>query len=504
MGGYMKTPSLFRHEFLSSNALGALLPLAGLVLLTSLVSAQTVPASYQDLYTQVQNDLNTFDHTLATSWNGVPAPVAFSAQLLAASSENGTAVLNAGYINSVWAEMTQLQALGVKALTVKINFPTLYSPYYSNASQYQQMLSFYEQVASEVHARGLKLIVESQVVQPNPGLAGSTVNPFVQGLSWTAYQTGRAQNAAVIAQYVKPEYLSVLTEPDTETAMSGQAQVDTVTGSVQMLTQILAAVKAVNTTGVQVGAGTGTWQKSFTQFMNAFAALPMQYLDVHVYPINGAFLQNLITAANIAHAAGKKIAMSEAWLEKIRDSELATLSESASEDRNNWSFWEPLDAQFLTTMTTVANDEQFAFISPFWVTYFFAYLDYNAANSSSVPAALQASMKAMSEGLFTPPAMAWEASILPGSDASAPSVPGMPSLTTTALGVNIAWSPSSDNVGVGGYTVYRNGNSLGTTAATSFTDFTAKIGIPYAYTVAAFDAAGNVSPKCSPVQSSRR
>jgi hypothetical protein len=271
-----------------------------------------------------------------------------------------------------------------------------------------------------------------------------------------------------------------------------------------MLTQILAAVQAVNTSGVQVGAGTGTWQQSFTSFISAFAALPMQYIDLHVYPINGAFLQNAITAATTAHAAGKTIAMSEAWLEKILDSELPTLSESASESRNNWSFWEPLDSQFLTTMTALANYGKFDFISPFWVSYFFAYVDYNSPNSSSIPLVLQACNTAMDQGLFTSPAIAWEKSILVAPDTAAPKVPGIPSTSTGLLGVTISWLATTDNVGVGGYTIYRNGKPLGTTAALTFTDFTSKFAVPYAYSIGAYDAAGNSSPKSAAVQASRR
>jgi hypothetical protein len=502
---YMRSLSKFPFVSLLPKAFGA--PVfcltASIALLAPPAPAQAVPAPYQALYTQIQTDLNTFDQTLKTSWNGVVAPVTYAPQLLAASSENETNVLGVGYIQSVWAEMTQLQALGIKGVTVKINFPALYAPYYSNATEYQQMLSFYEQVSSEAHARGLKVIVETQVDEPNPA-SGSGLNPYVHSLSWTAYQTGRAQNAAVIAQYVKPDYLSVLTEPDTETAMSGQANVDTVSGSVQMLTQILAAVKAVNSTGIQVGAGTGTWQKSFTSFINAYAALPMQYIDIHVYPINGAFLQNAITAATTAHAAGKSIAMSEAWLEKILDSELATLSQGTVQSRNNWSFWTPLDTQFLTTLTTLANYEKFDFVSPFWVNFFYSYLNYSASNSSSVPAALQASVAAMDEGLFTTTAVAWENSILVAPDATAPRVPGVPETSTGSLGVTVSWLATTDNVGVGGYTIYRNGKALGATAALSFTDFTAKFGVPYAYTVAAYDAVGNTSPTSAAVQASRR
>ena len=495
---------MFRRDSLIPEAFGnKVFPLvAGIVLLASLSPGQ-VPSAYQALYTQIQNDLNTFDQTLNTSWNGVIFPVNYSAQLLSASSENETNVLNVGYSEGVWAEMTQLQALGIKAVTVKINFPALYAPYYSNATEYQSMLSFYEQVAQEAHARGLKVIVETQVDQPNPA-TGSGLNPYVQSLSWTAYQAGRAANAGVIAQYVKPDYMSVLTEPDTEATMSGKSEVDTVSGSVQMLTEILAAVQSVNTTGVKVGAGTGTWQNSFPSYISAFAALPMQYIDLHVYPINGAFFQNAIAAATTAHAAGKSIAMSEAWVEKILDSELPTLSESATESRNNWSFWAPLDAQFLTTLTTLGNYEQFDFISPFWVSYFFAYLNYSASNSSSIPAAVEASITAMDAGLFTSPAVAWEKSILVAPDTSAPKVPAIPSASSGLLGVTISWLPTTDNVGVGGYTVYRNGKALGTTAATTFTDFTTKFGVPYAYTVGAYDAAGNMSPKSAAVQASRR
>jgi hypothetical protein len=260
----------------------------------------------------------------------------------------------------------------------------------------------------------------------------------------------------------------------------------------------------VNTTGIQVGAGTGTWQQSFTSFITAFSTLPMQYIDLHVYPINGAFFQNTITAATTAHAAGKSVAMSEAWVEKILDSELPTLSESASESRNNWSFWAPLDTQFLTTLSTLGNYEKFDFISPFWISYFYSYLDYNASDSSSVPAALQASISAMDEGLFTSTAVGWEKSILVAPDTTAPKVPGVPTTSSGLLGVTISWAATTDNVGVGGYTIYRNGKSLGTTAALTFTDFTAKFGVPYAYSVAAYDAAGNISPKSAPVQASRR
>jgi hypothetical protein len=79
-------------------------------------------------------------------------------------------------------------------------------------------------------------------------------------------------------------------------------------------------------------------------------------------------------------------------------------------------------------------------------------------------------------------------------DTQPPSVPtALYTTSVSSTSVSLAWSPSTDNVGVTGYTVYRNGASLGTAATTSFTDNTVSAGTTYTYTVDAFDAAGNHS-----------
>jgi chitodextrinase len=82
----------------------------------------------------------------------------------------------------------------------------------------------------------------------------------------------------------------------------------------------------------------------------------------------------------------------------------------------------------------------------------------------------------------------------PPADTEAPSVPG--GLTATAASptrVDLSWGASSDNVGVTGYRVYRNGTLVGTTASTSYSDTSAAPATSYGYTVAATDAAGNGS-----------
>lgn len=83
---------------------------------------------------------------------------------------------------------------------------------------------------------------------------------------------------------------------------------------------------------------------------------------------------------------------------------------------------------------------------------------------------------------------------LPSSETVPPSTPG--NLHTTAVGatsVSLAWDASTDNVGVTGYVVSRNGTSLATTPDLAFTDNNLTAATAYHYTVSATDAAGNFS-----------
>jgi PKD repeat protein len=71
---------------------------------------------------------------------------------------------------------------------------------------------------------------------------------------------------------------------------------------------------------------------------------------------------------------------------------------------------------------------------------------------------------------------------------------GLTAQAASSTQVDLAWSAATDNVGVTGHKVYRDGTLLTTTgAATSFSDTAALAGITYSYHVSALDAAGNES-----------
>ncbi len=84
--------------------------------------------------------------------------------------------------------------------------------------------------------------------------------------------------------------------------------------------------------------------------------------------------------------------------------------------------------------------------------------------------------------------------IAPASDTTPPSTPTK--VTATAVSsnqINLSWAPSTDNVGVAGYRVYRNGSQISVSATSSYSDTALAPSTTYSYTVSAFDAAFNVS-----------
>src|SRR5204862_543678 len=86
------------------------------------------------------------------------------------------------------------------------------------------------------------------------------------------------------------------------------------------------------------------------------------------------------------------------------------------------------------------------------------------------------------------------------ADTTPPTTPiGLTAAVAGSSGANLSWSASTDNVGVTGYIVRRNGVQVATPATTSFADTGLSAATTYSYTVAARDAAGNISPNSTSV-----
>ena len=84
--------------------------------------------------------------------------------------------------------------------------------------------------------------------------------------------------------------------------------------------------------------------------------------------------------------------------------------------------------------------------------------------------------------------------IVNGGDNEAPTAPSnLSSNTVTHESLNLTWTASTDNVGVTGYKIYKNGAYLTSTASTSYSVTGLAANTEYNFYVIAYDAAGNLS-----------
>jgi chitodextrinase len=85
-------------------------------------------------------------------------------------------------------------------------------------------------------------------------------------------------------------------------------------------------------------------------------------------------------------------------------------------------------------------------------------------------------------------------------DTTSPSTPlNVQSTNVTGSTISISWDASTDNIGVAGYNVYRDGLQVANTTQLNFSDSSLTPSTTYIYTIAAFDFSGNVSPQSAPI-----
>ncbi len=214
-----------------------------------------------------------------------------------------------------------------------------------------------------------------------------------------------------------------------------------------------------------------------------------------------------MTAATMAHAAGLPITMSETWCKKISAAQLAgivgALNDQAVDALGMFSFWAPLDQQYLQAVVNMSQAGQFLYVSPFWTELYFANLDYGVYGAQTTDQVMIAAQKAAGaargSGSFSSVGLAWESMILASPDKTAPQVPAPPTIGQYSQTLaQVLWTPTTDNVGVAGYRVFRSHALITTLSQAAFTDNTLIPSTVYAYQLQAFDAAGNLSPMSAP------
>jgi hypothetical protein len=101
--------------------------------------------------------------------------------------------------------------------------------------------------------------------------------------------------------------------------------------------------------------------------------------------------------------------------------------------------------------------------------------------------------------------LAGVASPPPPSDTTPPSVPGgLIAQPISSSEIKLTWASSTDNVGVAGYKIFRNGAQIGTVTATSYQNTGLASSTTYKFSVAAYDGSGNQSTQSAAVSATTK
>lgn len=336
------------------------------------IVAPGVPAAYADLYAQLSAELTVAEAQVAPLQPQLEPQPIYAAELLPANGNRGTDLLQPTTIYGVSAYLDALQGMGVRGVVFAIGYPLLLDRF-PNSAQY---LDFYRQVMSELRKRGMTVTIESSVVFANS--AFSTITWDYSKTTFPQFLQDRHEMAMKIVTQLAPDYLDLGAEPDTEAKLTGFAQLAVPAVWAQSIGTI---IQGINRGSTRIGTGVGTWTSP--SFVDAECAQPIDFIALHIYPVDASSIATAFQAAATARAHGKPIIIDEAWLFKMRRGESTSIADdTAIFGRDAFSFFAQLDQQFLEFLDDFARVEGVSFISPFWSTYFFSYIPYDAATGA--------------------------------------------------------------------------------------------------------------------------
>ena len=330
-----------------------------------------VPHAEARIYAQQEAWLAEYAERVAARSPGARSRPVFGAHLLTADSNRAGALLQPDAL--AWAELSldRFAALGIRGVTLNLGYPMLL-PEFPDSARY---LAYYEAVTAAVRKRAMTLAVEQTVLYTR-----SPFTPFafpLEDLTLERYTAEQTRMAQIVIDRLAPDYLTVLHEPDTVAERTGLAMMLDPEVATRFVNDVLAGVRPGAT---KLGAGSGSW--SGPRFAQAFAAdTKLDYVDIHIYWVNPESIDAAYAMADAARQHGKAVIFTEVGLYKSLAEGLEGSSHvdgvAAVYRRDVFSFWEPLDVEFLATTARMARTLNTAYVSAYWSNMFFSYIDWN-------------------------------------------------------------------------------------------------------------------------------
>jgi hypothetical protein len=325
-----------------------------------------VPAEYVTMSREISGSLSAFSASLDRLSEPAPHMVTFAAELLPANGNAAPNFLRPQTLESVRMYLDALKAMGVQGCKVQMAYPILAKDY-PDSSEY---LEFYKAVVTEMRKRDLKVLAAVQNLFQGTEFSDLTLPSSMA--TPEAYDRIKREIVETVIHKLRPDYLTFANEPTTTEALTGIRQtVSSYTKHVQFV------LNGLDRQGVLIGAGAGSWNDlAFIQSLVRDTTL--DYIDIHIYPVS--FLDEAMKMAEIVRAGNKRVIIGEAWSYKVSQSELGDLSGMAMQStvfgRDVYSFWSPLDSQYIETIVKFIEKRNIEFVSFFWSRYFFGYVDY--------------------------------------------------------------------------------------------------------------------------------
>jgi hypothetical protein len=333
-----------------------------------------IPYRYRSLYNELDTKLDRLSSSVNDNWDARKSDVNFGVELLVTNSNRGEVLLTDRVFKATRLTLDRLKDLGVQSVALSIQYPILTSAF-PRSAEYR---IFYRRVAREIRRMGFKLIVEIGTTFREPEFSKLKVN--YRGLTMKRFRGELGEMATVIATDMQPDYLTLFTEPDTQSINTG------LNFTVKEFSATVGHVaRSLKHHSVRLGAGAGTWEDM--AYFKALARIPeLDYLDLHIYPIHRDFVMNRVMQVTaMAQRHNKSVSIGEAWLYKVSERELGKISPVKAFARDVFSFWEPLDIMFLETLISLSHRIQADFSCFFWMKYFYGYLDYNSHSKNLTP-----------------------------------------------------------------------------------------------------------------------
>ena len=403
----MKLVPKFQSSIISLFCAGGLLSQGALA-----QGAAPVPQTYASSYAAINNALVTFNTSLDNRVQ-LPPSTNLAASLEMADGGRGTTALTAIALTDVKMEIARYQQLGVRAVTIQLGFPLLVPKFFSwngDPSDAPKFVSFYQQVVNQCHNSGIKVIVE---VTPNLTPAGLNVLQYCQSLSAQEYQNEMCLHCSNLASLIKPDCISIVAEPDTATSRSGQ-NVYQQPASMAAFCQaaaasILAAAAQVSPqyrSSVDIAAGACPWMSRAQKYLDALINLPgLTAIDLHSYYIGNGDMETMTNLADQVNAAHMRVMSSECWLNKAGTGSPPSGPAGSSEptvarSTNTFSFWEPLDMNFMHAMVTWCRVERPSYFTFFDSQLLFNYFNYSQVQSLTDPQIISAETTAQRQAIY--------------------------------------------------------------------------------------------------------